>query len=133
MSRWAVIPVTEVIISLAKPQDCESCLLAMALTATTGVYWGVWFHVACVEVLGGSRPTWKLPRHVEQLRIAFDCRKLIQPCSFRIPARFADRDWLAARGAIPVGCWGAKPTWYDDAAYSAKRANGLQPCNLNSP
>lgn len=94
--RWIEVQVTQTMIDRARPSDCAVCLIAVALRAATGLSWNVWYNDAKIDGLWGRKPTWKLPRAVRDLRERFDAGEKVEPTSFRLPARFADReryDW----------------------------------------
>lgn len=97
-SRWLTVEITDEIIRKAKPDDCYECLIALALVKATGFIWHVWKDSARIETicgpLGKLRRTWKLPDSLQALMRAFDRGDEVQPTSFKLPARFADKDWL---------------------------------------
>lgn len=96
--RWVTVNVTEDIIKRARRQDCYYCLIALALREATGFSWHVWFESARIEVLcglNGLRRTWKMPPDVHDAMVTFDAGYAVAPFSFRLPARFADKKWLA--------------------------------------
>lgn len=96
MSRQVTIEVTQGIIDNAKRQDCYRCLIALALSKSTGFTWHVWFESARIEVLCGGAPrrTWKMPDSVQALMRRFDRGDKVEPTTFKLPARFADKKWL---------------------------------------
>lgn len=96
--RWVIVKITKEIIQQAIPSDCYECLIALALAEATGFSWHVWHDSARIETicgpLGKMRRTWKMPDEVQGLMRAFDTGDEIEPTSFRLPARFADKIWL---------------------------------------
>ena len=96
--RWVVVEVTEDVIRRATPHDCYYCLIALALREATGFSWHVDFESARIEVLcglDGLRRTWVMPQEVRDAMQDFDSGRPVSPFSFRLPARFADKKWLA--------------------------------------
>jgi hypothetical protein len=98
-ARWLIIQVTAEQIAAAKPSDCYECLIALALREATGFSWHVWKDSARIETLcgplNGRRRTWYFPSTVSQLMRRFDRDERVEPTSFKLPARFADKSWLA--------------------------------------
>lgn len=99
--RWVTVNVTEDIIKRADPGDCYGCLVALALREATGFVWHVVEDSARIEVicgpLGKLRPTWYFPDEVRDLIRRFDRRfglEHVEPTTFRLPTRFADKKWL---------------------------------------
>ncbi|HYE20124.1 MAG TPA: hypothetical protein VEA69_16880 [Tepidisphaeraceae bacterium] len=91
--RWVTVKVTRDLIGRARRQDCYFCLIALALRDATGYAWHVWFSTAEVEdwIGSGKRRTWKMTDDVRRLRSAFDAGEYVEPCEFRLPARFAGK------------------------------------------
>jgi hypothetical protein len=90
--RWVDVEVTQGMIGKAIPGDCHACLIAVALRAATGLVWTVWFGDAKIDTLFGRKPTWKLPYEVDEIRERFDAHKPVEPFTFRLPARFANKE-----------------------------------------
>src|SRR5688500_5649673 len=98
MPRWVTVEITADIIARARQADCYDCAVAIALKEATGFVWHVFNENARIETLcsplGKLRPTWKLPQQLQALIRQFDRGEHVAPCSFRLPARFADKQWL---------------------------------------
>lgn len=96
-SRWIEVPITQTMIDRARKGDCHCCLIAIALRAATGLLWTVWFTDAKIDTLFGRKPTWKFPDSVRDILDRFDSGEPVEPTTFRLPARFADKkrfgDW----------------------------------------
>jgi hypothetical protein len=90
--RWVEVKITQTMIDRARRSDCHTCLIAIALRAATGLLWTVWYGDAKIDTLFGRKPTWKLPDDIFAIRVGFDAGETIEPCSFRLPARFANKD-----------------------------------------
>lgn len=97
--RWLIVQVTADQIAKAKPSDCYECLIALALRDATGFSWHVMDDSARIETLcgplNGRRRIWHFPNSVARLLRRFDRNDTVQPTSFRLPARFADKVWLS--------------------------------------
>jgi hypothetical protein len=100
--RWITVEVTQDMIDRATPSDCYDCLVAIALNEATGWTWHVIEKSARIEVfcgpLGKMRPTWNFSpdrRVVRRLMSDFDAGEPVEPCTFRLPARYADKKWRA--------------------------------------
>lgn len=104
MPRWLMVHVTAEQIAKAKPQDCYECLIAVALREATGFSWHVVDGSARIETLcgplNGRRRIWHFPNSVARLLHQFDRGETVEPTSFRLPARFADKNWLAFGAGI---------------------------------
>ncbi len=90
------VEVTQEIIDQAQRQDCYECLIALALSKATGFVWHVWFKDVRIETICSPAPrrTWKMPVSVRDLMNRFDSGELVEPTTFKLPARFADKKYL---------------------------------------
>lgn len=100
--RWINVDVTLAMTEQSKPYDCYMCLVAIALREATGFIWHVTASHARIEVYCGPPPrrTWKLPPQVRYIMSAFDTGNFVKPTTFRLPARFADKKFLAYGAGI---------------------------------
>jgi len=96
--RWLIVPITAELIAKSKKSDCYQCLVALALREATGFIWHVVSDSARIETLfgplNGRRPIWHFPDSVAALIRRFDRGDTVEPTTFRLPMRFADKSWL---------------------------------------
>lgn len=98
--RHVTISITPDILRRAVRQGCYDCALALALREATGLDWHACEDSARIMTLRGRKPVWKYPPEVRRFVAAFDRGEQVEPVTFKLPARFADRERWADLGAV---------------------------------